>query len=34
MPYPENLSTARSVEHIIREGGACPATIAIIRGTL
>jgi pseudouridine-5'-phosphate glycosidase len=32
MPYPENLATARSVERIIRDGGAVPATIALVRG--
>jgi pseudouridine-5'-phosphate glycosidase len=34
MPYPGNLEMARSVETIIRDGGAVPATIAVIRGTL
>ena len=34
MPYPGNLEMARSVEAIIREVGAVPATIAVIRGTL
>lgn len=34
MPYPENIETAREVENIIREHGAIPATIAIIRGKL
>ncbi|OLP60039.1 pseudouridine-5-phosphate glycosidase [Xaviernesmea oryzae] len=34
MPYPGNLSMARSVETIIREAGAVPATIAVIDGTL
>ena len=34
MPYPGNLDMARSVEGIIREGGAVPATIAVIDGTL
>ncbi len=34
MPYPGNLEMARSVEAIIREAGAVPATIAVIRGTL
>jgi len=32
MPYPENLETARTLEQDIRENGAQPATIAIIRG--
>ena len=30
MPYPQNVQTAREVEQIIRDGGAVPATIAII----
>ncbi|WP_119308364.1 pseudouridine-5'-phosphate glycosidase [Cohaesibacter haloalkalitolerans] len=34
MPYPENVSTALEVEAIIREEGACPATIAILDGVI
>ncbi len=34
MPYPQNVETALSVEKIIRENGATPATIAIIGGRL
>jgi len=34
MPYPGNLEMARSVEAIIRDEGATPATIAVIDGTL
>ena len=34
MPYPQNGETALNVEKIIREGGAVPATIAIIGGRL
>ena len=34
MPYPGNLEMARSVEAIIREEGAVPATIAVIHGIL
>lgn len=34
MPYPRNVETALKVEEIIREGGAVPATIAIIGGQL
>ncbi|MFA6844344.1 MAG: pseudouridine-5'-phosphate glycosidase [Sphaerochaetaceae bacterium] len=34
MPYPQNVQTARTVESIIREQGAVPATIAIIRGKI
>jgi len=32
MPYPMNVETALHVEKIIREGGAIPATIAILQG--
>ncbi|MEM5500759.1 pseudouridine-5'-phosphate glycosidase [Ahrensia kielensis] len=34
MPYPDNLEMARSVEAIIRDNGAVPATIAVIEGKL
>jgi pseudouridine-5'-phosphate glycosidase len=34
MPYPGNLVTARAVEHIIRNEGAVPATIAVLNGKL
>ncbi|MBO4447198.1 MAG: pseudouridine-5'-phosphate glycosidase [Bacteroidales bacterium] len=34
MPYPQNVETALRVEETIREGGAVPATIAIIGGRL
>ncbi|MCI5075415.1 pseudouridine-5'-phosphate glycosidase [Oricola sp.] len=34
MPYPDNLAMARSVEGLIREAGATPATIAVIDGRL
>ena len=34
MPYPQNAGTAREVEQIIRDGGAVPATIAIIDGKI
>ncbi len=34
MPYPQNVETALNVERIIRENGAVPATIAIIKGRL
>ena len=34
MPFPDNLAMARSVEQIIRDEGATPATIAVIDGTL
>lgn len=32
MPYPDNLTTAREVEHVVRSAGAVPATIAVIDG--
>ena len=34
MPYPQNVETALRVEQTIRENGATPATIAIIKGRL
>lgn len=34
MPYPKNAETALMCEQIIRENGAVPATIAIIKGVL
>lgn len=34
MPYPDNLAMARSVETLIRDNGAVPATIAVIGGVL
>lgn len=34
MPWPQNLETAQQVESVIREGGAVPATIAIIDGVV
>ena len=34
MPYPGNLDMARGVEGIIRDGGAVPATIAVMDGAL
>ncbi len=34
MPYPQNVQTAREVEAIIREGGAVPATIAVLDGKI
>ena len=30
MPYPKNVETALSVEKIIRDNGAVPATVGII----
>lgn len=34
MPYPDNVSMARSVEDDIRAAGATPATIAVLNGQL
>ncbi len=34
MPYPQNVETALKVEAIVRESGAVPATIAVIKGRL
>ncbi len=34
MPYPQNVATARAVEAVVREGGAMPATIAVIGGRI
>jgi pseudouridine-5'-phosphate glycosidase len=32
MPYPQNVEMATEVERIIRDGGAVPATIAVLHG--
>lgn len=34
MPFPQNVDTALRVEHAVRDGGATPATIAILGGRL
>jgi len=34
MPYPQNVETALKVEETVRQAGAVPATIAIIKGKL
>ena len=34
MPYPQNVETALNVEKVVRDNGAVPATIAIIKGKL
>ena len=34
MPWPQNLEVAQKVERTVREGGAVPATIAVLDGTL
>ena len=34
LPYPRNVETARSLEAVVREHGAVPATIAVIEGRI
>ncbi|HMT13714.1 MAG TPA: pseudouridine-5'-phosphate glycosidase [Aestuariivirga sp.] len=34
MPFPQNLEMARTVEQVVRAGGATPATIAVVAGRL
>jgi len=34
MPYPQNVETAMKVEQIIRDNGAVPATISILKGRM
>lgn len=34
MPYPQNVETARTVEEIVRQNGAIPATIGILDGII
>ena len=34
MPYPRNVETAMAVEAALRDGGAIPATIAVLNGKL
>ena len=34
LPYPDNVTTAVSMETAVREGGAIPATISIIQGKI
>ncbi len=34
MPYPQNVETALAVEQIVRDNGAVPATVAILKGRL
>lgn len=34
LPYPDNLTTAKAIEDKVREHGAVPATIAIIKGEI
>src|SRR5260221_11737191 len=32
LPYPQNFQTAKSLEKLVRDGGAIPATIAVFGG--
>ncbi len=34
LPYPQNLQLARDMEAAVRRGGAIPATIAVVEGTI
>ena len=34
MPYPQNLETAAQVEQDVRDSGATPATIAVMKGRI
>lgn len=34
LPRPQNLETARRLEQVVREGGAVPATVAVLGGRL
>lgn len=34
LPYPDNVNTALAMEAAVREGGATPATIAVLRGQI
>lgn len=34
LPYPQNLESARMMERAVREGGAVPATIAVLGGRI
>ena len=34
LPYPDNVATAVLMETAVREGGATPATIAVIQGQI
>lgn len=34
LPYPENVATAQQMEMAVRQGGAIPATIAILKGRI
>jgi pseudouridylate synthase len=34
MPYPQNMKTALEVEQLVRDGGAVPATVAVLDGAV
>lgn len=34
LPYPQNVETALAMEAAVREGGATPATVAVLRGRI
>ena len=34
LPWPQNLALARRMEATVRAGGACPATVAILKGEI
>src|SRR5215208_4036362 len=34
MPHPENVSTARALEDVVRANGAVPATVAVVGGRI
>ena len=34
LPYPVNLETALALEEIVRQSGACPATVAVLDGKI
>jgi pseudouridine-5'-phosphate glycosidase len=34
LPYPQNLETAQRLEEIVREQGATPATVAVLKGRI
>ena len=34
LPHPQNVTLARDMEAVVREGGAVPATIAVLKGAI
>jgi len=34
LPRPQNLAVARELEQLVRDGGACPATVAVLDGVV